>query len=317
MKYPSLRTIIFFFLLTALPLSAACRVIFIPGWYSEWIHYSKHMQQLEQCFPDTDAKVYKWNSNRIWKNAKVSASECAVALARELENSSDREEIILIGHSLGGRIVIDCAEKLSAQNLRVRQVILLGCAGTVDENKLAALQKFSIRPVINIFCLEDNMLKLYIGKENEIPLGFAGVARKQKNFKQFRLHAPDNDLKVGKVTIISADTLELARETAIHLSVNYLALLHQALNGSTAEYYLDYAALEAVAAEKSSAPDKIPGFRETDSFDGWSLEKRSWKSRFRITAPSGREFYYDNETAAAATFAQIKQCLMAKKGEEK
>lgn len=296
-------------LLSAFVLEAAVQVILVPGWYSEWVHYSRHREVLSQTFPGAGVEVFKWDSNRLWKNAKVSASESAVALAEKLRSSSARENTILIGHSLGGRIVIECAAALAAQNLKVKQVILIGCAGTVDDAKIAALQKFSSDAVINIFCPDDNMLKLYIGKEKELPLGFTGLKCRYPRFRQYRMAVDESDVKIGKVTVITGDTLEPVRETVAHLSVNYLQTLRDAVAGKNKEYYLDYAAVEAIAAKKQSAPDKIPGFRELASFDGWKLEKRSFKCRFRITAPSGRNFFYDDETTAGAVFAEIKRYI--------
>lgn len=298
-------------LLLTLRSAAAVQVILVPGWYSEWVHYARHRELLNRTFPAAEVEVFKWNSNRLWKNAKISASECAAVLAQKLKDSPERENTVLIGHSLGGRIVMECAVMLAAQQLKVKQIILIGCAGVPDAGKVAAVQKISRDAVINIFCLDDNMLKLYIGKENELPLGFSGFNSRMPHLRQFRMFIDESDVKLGKVTVIRAETLETVRETIAHLSMNYLQTLHDAVTGKLSECYLDYAAAEACAGEQQAAPDKIPGFRQVDTFDNWTLEKRTFKCRFRITAPSGRQFFYDDEQTAKSVFAGIKKYMSA------
>ena len=76
------------------------------------------------------------------------------------------EKITLIGHSLGGRIVLDLASVLAENGKKVDRLILLGTAGQMDEKDVANCRKVSVKPVINIFCPDDNMLKLYLYKEN-------------------------------------------------------------------------------------------------------------------------------------------------------
>ena len=143
---------IIFFALFFIPLSADELVIFIPGWFSEWINYSSHRKLLSQLFPGAELHIGKWNSNRLWKNAKSSASDAVKELAGQLDSAAAPERITLIGHSLGGRIIIDCAEQLASRKLKVKQIILLGTAGKITERKLNSLQNISSEPVINICC---------------------------------------------------------------------------------------------------------------------------------------------------------------------
>ena len=291
------------------PLCAKETVIFIPGWFTEWINYSRHRKLLSELFPGAELQIGKWNSNRLWKNAKYSAALEVKELFTELAAASNAGETTLIGHSLGGRIIMDCAELLAGRNLKVKQIILLGTAGKISESKLNALQKVSLEPVINICCPEDNILKIYCQEEKEIPLGFSGIPHPVNNFRQFRMYIPDKSLKIGEITLISARAMEAARQTAAHLAIFYFKTLRTVFSGESPEYYLDYAALEQLASRSSCNMEKVSGFREIETCDDWTLSANLSRNIFRITAPSGKMFYYRNEKTAKANFQLLKHRL--------
>ena len=231
----------FFFILSfpviLFTLQAADTVYFVPGWYSEWIIYSNHVKILQQLFPESEVKVCKWDSNRLWSNAKLSAGNYVKELAGEVLAQPENSSVILIGHSLGGRLVLDTAAELAGKNRRVEQLILLGTAGILSEDDMKNCRSVSRKPVINIYCPEDNMLKLFLKKEKCAPLGFAGLPRREKHFRQFMMAVPDKDIKLGKVTVIPAKATEFFRDTAAHLAKKYLHTLSEAMSGSLSESY--------------------------------------------------------------------------------
>lgn len=292
-----------------LSLNARETVIFIPGWFTEWINYSRHSKLLSELFPGADLHIEKWDSNRSWKNAKHSASLEVKELFTRLTASSNTGQTILIGHSLGGRIIMDCAEQLAKRNIKVKRIILLGTAGKISDSKMKSLQKTSLEPVINICCPEDNILKLYCQEEKEIPLGFAGIPHPVNNFRQFRMYIPDKDLKIGEITLLSAKAMETARQTAAHLAIYYFKTLNTAFSGESSEYYLDYAALEQLASRGSCEMEKSSGFREMETFDDWKLSADKKRKYFRITTPTGKSFYYRDEKTAKENFQLLKHHL--------
>ena len=230
---------IFFTILLAiislLSLKAQEIVYFIPGWYSQWVIYSSHTRIMEEIFPGSQVEICKWSSNRLWKNAKIHAGKFVEEFSEELLKNPEPEKITLIGHSLGGRIVLDLASVLAENGKKVDRLILLGTAGKMDEKDIANCRKVSGRPVINIFCPDDNMLKLYLYKEKHPPLGFSGLPGKLSHFQQYRMPVDEKDLKIGKLTIIKAGSTEFYRETAAHLAKKYLQTLADALNGRISE----------------------------------------------------------------------------------
>ena len=99
--------------------------------------------------------------------------------------------------------------------------------------------------------------------------------------------------------------MENLRETAAHLAVNYLHCLRSVLGEKIPEIYFDYPALERAASFKQSPPDKLPGFRKIAEFDSWELSARKVRPCFRITAPSGKKFYYRDRKTAENNFKNI------------
>ena len=299
--------LIIFLTLFILPLSAGETVIFIPGWFTEWINYSRHRKLISELFPGAELQVCKWNSNRLWKNAKSSAAKAAETLTAKLISAKTPEQITLIGHSLGGRIILDSIAALAAKKIKVKQVILLGSAVKPDDKTLALLSKVSSEPVINICCSRDNILKLYCQEEKEIPLGFAGIPHPVENFRQFRMEIPEKSLKIGKFTVIPAETLETPRQTAAHLAIYYLKTLQQSFSGEIPEYYLDYAALKKIAGRNSCRMKKRSGFRDIENVEDWKLAELSGKNVYRIISPEGKTFYYTDKNTAFNNFREIKR----------
>ncbi len=294
-----------------LPLFARETVIFIPGWFTEWINYSRHRKLLDELFPGAELQICRWDSNRLWKNAKISAADAVGTLTEMVISHNKTENITLIGHSLGGRIILDSAAILSGKNIKVKQIVLLGSAAGIDSRKLTLLQKLSLEPVINICCPKDNILKLYCQEENELPLGFAGLPQPIENFRQYRMNIPEKSLKIGKLTILSAETLEPARHTAAHLAIYYLKTLHQAFSGEIPEYYLDYAALKKIAGRNSCRIKNISNFRSIENFEDWKLAGHTGKHLYRIISPAGENFYYTDKQTAMQNFREIKRRISA------
>ncbi|MBO5667637.1 MAG: DUF726 domain-containing protein [Lentisphaeria bacterium] len=284
-------------------------VCFVPGWYNEWINYRKHTAVLAGLFPGENIRICKWDSNRFWKNAKKSAGEFADEFSGEVL-AGNSEEITLIGHSLGGRIVLDCIARIARQKKQVRQVILLGTAGVITPEDLQNCRQVSRLPVINIFCTDDNMLKLFYAREGVMPLGLCGLPQQEKHFRQYRMRVPDHEIKLLDVRILSHKNVEFFRETAAHLAKKYVQVLGEVLQQQTGEAYIDLAVLEKIASRDAVKKDLFPGFVTIDEWDGWKLDCRRIRRRFRIASPVGRTFYFDSEYAARRNFSDIRSRLI-------
>lgn len=306
-----MRYAIFIWALFAVLTLPGGEIYFVPGWYSGWKSYSKHQKMLQEIFPEDTIFIRKWDSNRLWENAKNGAAGYALELAGELEKRNTAE-VTVIGHSLGGRIALDCAAYFAGKNKPLRQIILLGTAGELSAEDIRNCQKISVLPVINIYCPDDNMLKLFLKKEGRYPVGLVGLPRPEKHFEQYRMLINDQHIRVFQIPVIHRRTAEPFRETAAHLSPHYLRRLGEVIGSRDGQMYVDLPALETEIAAGGVEKDYYPGFFRIDEFDGWKLYHRHYPERFRIDSPTGRKFYFTSETAAKKHFDGIKLALTGK-----
>ncbi len=81
-------------------------VLLIAGWFSETTDYAEHVALVKTIYRNADVSLFRWKSNGFWESALRQADgEAPVALLKKLD-LSNRERTVLIGHSLGGRIVV-------------------------------------------------------------------------------------------------------------------------------------------------------------------------------------------------------------------
>lgn len=122
-------------------------VIYIPGLFSFDDPQEDAREKLESIYPDAQKiESYLWFdskklnqqgklfNNKIWEESVQLAEDTADEIFRDICKMSPEEQKnqILVGHSLGGRIVVRVLDKLRQKNLKIRQAILLGAA--MDNN---------------------------------------------------------------------------------------------------------------------------------------------------------------------------------------
>lgn len=309
-----MKTVLFWLLLFTGIQNLRAEVYFIPGWYSQWINYRKHQAALTELFPGETVHICKWDSNRFWGNAKRAAGKYVMEFSGKLL-AGETGDVTLIGHSLGGRIVLDCIAQIAAKRQQVRQIILLGTAGTITETDLQNCRQVSRLPVINIFCIDDNMLKLFYSKEKVMPLGLCGLPQPEKHFRQYRLPVPEHDIKMFDIKILSRKNMEFFRETSAHLAWKYIRMLSPVFKQQVKESYIDLAALEKIASLDSVKNDFLPGYVTVDECAGWKLASRRFRRRYRISSPAGKFFYYDSESIARRNFTDISSIMKSVENE--
>ncbi|MBR6436151.1 MAG: alpha/beta hydrolase [Thermoguttaceae bacterium] len=99
-----------------------------------------------------------------WINALDDVEPTAQWLANLIANnltSSQRQNLILIGHSLGGNIIIRTLAHLSYQNLSIKSAVLLGAAiENMNRNILLAMEATQ-KPISSMVNPDDTALKVF------------------------------------------------------------------------------------------------------------------------------------------------------------
>ena len=178
--------------------SEDCEVIFVHGWGAKNNVQPSVKREIKKIFKTRKVSVHYWESNCSWLAAKDNSEKEAQRLSKEIiKMPADRQQkLVLIAHSLGGRIVARAARKLNEEKIKVKQVILLGAAINCDDNDLKSCSEISTEPFINVFNRDDNILKLAYGNmEDALAAGYCGIKDPPQNTKQYRKSSGfDDDL---------------------------------------------------------------------------------------------------------------------------
>lgn len=248
----------------------AAEIVFIPGWNSEKEDKATYETPLKELFPGTTIKVMTWNSDIMdWTKVLENADEFSKDATKYLEGLSQEEQasLILIGHSLGCRIILNVAKDLSDKQIQIKQITLLGAAIDFDMD-LEQLTKTSKAPVISVFSRNDSVLKfLYSNMQHKFALGFCGAEKiPDEKFIQYTFTTSE--------AIVANTQIESAwKEANNHLATVYLNELKEIKKGNNKPYKPKYDYSD-VRIEKSalSIPSNwvIPPIVKMDVLDSYA-----------------------------------------------
>lgn len=211
------------------------KILFVPGWLSHplaslTLKQANYGYHLRKIWHTESIEIKFWKSTYGWNKSRNNADKFAEELAEQLiaMPETERKRIILIGHSLGGRITVKVLAKLAEKDLTIRQGIALGAAIPANTPELEKALAASERPFINIFSHDDNVLKYAYGNaERVFALGFCGSFQEYKHLKQYTFVNPEAR---------KADLITEAKELLIHASALYIEKLHEVRKGELAEF---------------------------------------------------------------------------------
>ncbi len=138
-------------------------VIFVPGLWTEDNAEDMYREWLEEAFPGCEISIRQWKSNRVlWERAKLDADLLAGELAKEVfaMTEAERENLVLVGHSLGARVVIRAMSDINGYGMSIRRGIFLGAALPDDDECIAKALLASRCPCINVSNRKDNVLSV-------------------------------------------------------------------------------------------------------------------------------------------------------------
>lgn len=161
-------------------------VIYVPGYLSQGTVEGqfKQLDAIGGIFNSAIIEPFSWRSGIFWSTAVENTEKASQDLYDKIRVLSDdqRSHLALIGHSLGGRVVVNTMAKLNKENLKIRQAFLLASAINNNDNNIQACVKTSVKPVVSIYCKNDVALNFfYYHAEGRSALGCTGyVPRTQK-----------------------------------------------------------------------------------------------------------------------------------------
>lgn len=176
------------------------RVIFIHGWQFGRDKAVAAPEILSQIFPNSKLDLWSWDAYDMnFEKCDDKTIAEVEKLTAELEKLPPKElkELIIAGHSLGGKIAIKTMAALADKKIEIKQGIFLGSAIADNDPDIGKALKASRLPCINVYNLQDNILRhayaLYSLKRRKIkelyPLGTFGYAKSCRKDELFQIHA--------------------------------------------------------------------------------------------------------------------------------
>ncbi len=172
-------------------------IIFIPGIFMK--KAENYLPKLKELFPEYNISVLQWKavSKLSWERSVYRAGMLADYLSRIL-STRDRDDLrktILIGHSLGSQVVLKSFKGLKKEEVKLKQIIIMGSAISFTADELNDCSKVASSPTLNLFKPSDRVLKYeYYYAEKEPALGLMGAPYTVPGILEYRIpEVKDNE----------------------------------------------------------------------------------------------------------------------------
>lgn len=261
-------------------------VWYFPGWMRTQEMQEGVVPALEATFPESLIVFKAWDGDTLWPLATKHADEAAERFVTEIEamTPEERDKLVLVGHSLGGRIATRVAARLGAKGLKVREVVLMGAAIPLKDSEVAGVGKGSRLPVLAICNPQDVTLRYVyaaFGLEWSAAFGANGSLEKLENVRE--IVVPSSLVKETPIESLwgMSDTL---KEIANHHVIFYLACLKKIVDGEELPREVmvvqDFITVELPVLDMGIWWDVIA------ERDGWKLERHKITGHARILDPN-------------------------------
>ncbi|MDO4586056.1 MAG: DUF1232 domain-containing protein [Planctomycetia bacterium] len=180
-------------------------VLLCPGWLSEETDYSSLQEKYAQLYPNATISFFHWKSNVLWSEAQENIDgPVSDELLSWMRQRSSQSKFVLVGHSLGGRLVIRALAKnasrinkigknqktfsIQQKQIEPDHILLMGSAIDFDDVDIETISRQATHFNYNFFNKSDRVLGyLYQSFEQKSPLGLNGLQRTMPNFLDIKM----------------------------------------------------------------------------------------------------------------------------------
>lgn len=285
-------------------------ILFVPGFKSKGVSADEYSAILKEVFPKSEIEIAKWESGlstRDWHIVIDNAELFAEELFERIEKieTSERENLVLIGHSLGGRIVIRALAKLASQNKKIRRGVFLGAAIPDDDSDVSQAIRATIFPCINIYSRDDYVLRnVYgtVGEKNteaymKCALGAYGSRLRHPNLAMLEFKAAFS-VKGKKEDEIQDEKYNN------HLARKYILELGEHLNDNS----INSALFPPMSPRRWSL--EKDSWEKVSQIEGWTLYKHVLTMQYKIVSPWGNVSVLADEEKALMEYERLQANLL-------
>jgi pimeloyl-ACP methyl ester carboxylesterase len=288
-------------------LLAVAVVWFIPG----WLRTDEPAQDVLACatraFPGASVEFKSWDGdNVLWPSAVANADKEAWRFAFEIATMerARRENLTLVGHSLGGRILARVLARLSEKNLRIRQAVLLGAAIPADDADLKKMGRATRQPVLALCNPADVTLRYVyatVGGEGAVAFGANGALTPCENVVE--CVTPTNVTDEVDIDAIWG-RFPAVKRIANHSEKFYMAYARRLLQGEAPSDAIMVP--QGLPTLEGPVADSGVWWEMLEEAAGWKLEKNKVTGHCRILSPGKCRKAWGAEAQMRAAFEKVK-----------
>ncbi len=258
-------------------------IIFIPGFKTKDVSSEDYLKHIKEILPDSEIEVQKWESDwgvLDWSIAVDRADLFTESIVEKIERMPENkhEDVVLIGHSLGGRIAIRALARISDTNMRIKRGIFLGAAIPDDDPDIEIALKATRLPCINISNREDYVLRNaygVVGENNydgnsKCALGAYGCLVKHPKAALLEHSIPITETEKKKSTVEKYEN---------HKASYYLKELGHLLSSREYEEYAN-----PISHIRKASIDR-GNWEKLDDVHEWRIFQNSYTKQCKIVSP--------------------------------
>lgn len=273
-------------------------IIYVHGFQSKEQDTSQIIRILEEAYPQaTEIKPWKWEAPELssnwqtgpaWGSALMNTRDASEQLYRYIQGLTKRQQksLVLVGHSLGGRVVIEALDKCNDSNIIINHFVLAGAAIHNNSPAIKHAIDATIYQSFNLVNMRDYALGAYCLLERNSALG-TGYA------------LADDTTKLKEIAF------KMEHEHDVHIYLQkYMNCVKQN----------DYSSEEILVVQdylnwRNDVID-LGVFRDClDNKGGWEIQKHHITGHCRIISPTKERMAWGREPEMTFSFAKVKNQL--------
>ena len=212
----------------------ATTVWYVPGWMRTEKPREDVMTAMTNAFPGAKIEFKAWDGDRlVWPHAVESADKESWRFAFEVAMmpKEECENLVIVGHSLGGRITARILARLAEHGLKVRQASLMAAAIPNEDPDLMKMGGGSKLPVLAV-CNPDDVTLRYVytlvGGEKAVAFGANGTLKPIANVKE--CVTPKDITEQVEIDALWGKA-QVLKDVANHCELFYIDYLRRLLGG--------------------------------------------------------------------------------------
>ena len=264
----------------------ATTVWYVPGWMCTEKPREDVMTAMTNAFPGAKVEFKAWDGDRlVWPHAVESADKESWRFAFEaaMMPKEERENLVIVGHSLGGRITARILARLAENGLKVRQASLMAAAIPNEDPDLEKMGGGSKLPVMAV-CNPDDITLRYVyslaGGEKAVAFGANGTLSQVDNVRECVM--PKNITEQVKIDA-GWGMVEALKKVANHCELFYIEYLRRILDGEGASG--EVMVPQALPTVEGKVLDSGFWWDTLAETNGWKLQRNKVTGHGRIIDP--------------------------------